>query len=64
MKIAPYFVVGLDGGPATAFVLRLVSTPRTKSAGTPVWRDFSRNGVPGTHVLGQNAACAKVNNRL
>ena len=23
-----------------------------------------RKGVPGTHVLGQNAACAKVNTRL
>jgi hypothetical protein len=40
VKIAPYFVVGLDCGPATAFVLRLVFTPRTKSAGAPVWRDF------------------------
>jgi len=28
VKIAPYFVVVLDSGPATAFVLRLV------------WRDF------------------------
>jgi hypothetical protein len=28
VKIAPYFVVGLDCGAATAFVLRLV------------WRDF------------------------
>jgi len=40
VKIAPYFVVVLDCGPATAFALRLISTPRTKSAGTPVWRDF------------------------
>ena len=41
-QIGPYLVVILDGGPATAFGFRLVSTPRTKTRpwGPRFWPDF------------------------
>ena len=30
-QIRPYFILALDGGPATAFGLGFISTPRTKT---------------------------------
>jgi hypothetical protein len=30
-KIRPYFILALDGGPATAFGLGFIYTPRTKT---------------------------------
>jgi len=41
-QIGPYFVVVLDCGPATAFGLRLASTPRTKACprGPQFWPDL------------------------
>jgi hypothetical protein len=42
VEIGPYFVVGLDCGPATDFGLRLVSnlTDEDLSVGTPICPDF------------------------
>jgi hypothetical protein len=47
-EIEPYFVVGLDWGHATAFGLRLVSTPRTGVRGGPgiVWPNFRSQRCP------------------
>jgi hypothetical protein len=54
VEIRPYFVLALDGGPATACGLGLV------------WPDFRSPGPPvrGLCALGLNAARPKVNNRL
>ncbi|MGA7858434.1 MAG: hypothetical protein WCA11_10935, partial [Terracidiphilus sp.] len=47
-KIRPYFILALDGGPATAFGLRFISTPRTKTCpwGPGVWPDFRSQRHP------------------
>jgi hypothetical protein len=41
-KIRPYFILVVDGGPATAFGLGFVSTPLTKTCpwGPRIWPDF------------------------
>ena len=41
-KIRPYFILALDGEPATAFGLGFISTPQMKtySWGPRVWPDF------------------------
>jgi hypothetical protein len=47
-KLGHTFVVILDCGPATAFGLRLVSTPRTKTCprGPRFWLDFRPQRCP------------------
>jgi len=46
-RIRPYFILALDGGPATAFGLGFVSAPWTKTCpwGPRSGRIFARNAV-------------------
>jgi hypothetical protein len=47
-QIGPYFILALDGGPATAFGLGFVSTPATKTCrrGPRFWPDFPSQRRP------------------
>ena len=55
VEIRPYFILALDGGPATAFGLGFVSTPRTKT--------YPRESRSGRHFA-CNAAHPIVAGRL
>ena len=59
MKIGPYFILALGGGPATAVGLGFVSFPTDEdlSVGAPSGPIFTRVGSParGLCALGQNA---------